>query len=138
MMTMKKVLFVLSFFFALGMVSANAQSCGSAKTAAAGKSCCSSKAATAAKADATIQSQVDANGVVTYMRQETDQTGTVRLVSVQFDEAANAFVNVAPKGEAATEGMVKKSCGTSVTGAKSCCASGKAEAKSCCTTKKEQ
>lgn len=137
---MKKVVFLLSFFFALGIATANAQSCGSAKAASAttGKSCCASKAAAAAKSDPTIESTVDATGAVNYMRKETDQTGNVRLVSVQYDEASNAFVNVAPKGDAATEGMVKKSCGTSsATGAKACCSSGKAEGKACC-AKKEQ
>jgi hypothetical protein len=145
MIPMQKVLFLLSFLFVVGAATANAQSCGGAKTASAGgKSCCASKAASAAKSDATIESRVAEDGTVSYMRKEADQTGNVRLVSVQYDEASNAFVNVAPKGSTstttATDGMVKKSCGTSATtatGGKACCSSGKAEGKSCC-AKKEQ
>jgi len=138
---MQKVLFLLSFLFVVGAATANAQSCGGAKmSTASGKSCCASKAASAAKSDATIESRVAEDGTVSYMRKEADQTGNVRLVSVQYDEASNAFVNVAPKGSTstATEGMVKKSCGTSTaTGAKACCSSDKAEGKACC-AKKEQ
>lgn len=136
---MKKLVFLLSFFFAVGMATANAQSCGSAKASTTGKSCCASKAASAAKNDPTIESQVDAEGKVNYVRKEADQSGNVRLVSVQYDEASNTFVNTAPQNAAATEGMVKKSCGTSTaTGAKACCASGKAEGKACCAKKPEQ
>jgi hypothetical protein len=146
MIPMQKVIFLLSFLFVVGAATANAQSCGGAKMSSAnGKSCCASKAASAAKTDATIESRVAEDGTVSYMRKEADQTGNVRLVSVQYDEASNAFVNVAPKGSAstttATDGMVKKSCGTSTatstTGTKACCTAGKAEGKTCC-AKKEQ
>ncbi|MFN4255100.1 MAG: hypothetical protein ACK4Q5_08865 [Saprospiraceae bacterium] len=136
---MKKVLFLLTFFAAVGLATASAQSCGGASAASAGKSCCANKAAKAAAADATIEKRTADDGSVAYVRKESDAQGNVKFVSVQFDEASNAFVNVAPKGMAASdkEGMTKKSascsgekkagCGSASAG-KSCCASKAAKA----------
>lgn len=134
---MKKVLLLLTFFAAVGLATASAQSCGGA--AAAGKSCCANKAAKAAASDATIEKRTADDGSVAYVRKESDAQGNVKFVSVQFDEASNAFVNVAPKGMAASdkEGMVKKSascsgekkagCGSASAG-KACCAGKAAKA----------
>jgi len=57
---------------------------------------------------------------------------------VQYDEASNAFVNVAPKAVTAegNAGMVKKSC--SAGASKACCAGGAKEAKACSGAKVEQ
>lgn len=136
---MKKAVLLFSFFFALGLAAANAQSCHGA--AAASKSCCASKASKAATTDASIEKRVAEDGTVSYVRKESDTDGNVKFVSVQFDEATNTFVNVAPKSAVATSGMVKKSC--SAEEAKACaggasadkaCA-GKASGKSCCASK---
>ncbi len=128
---MKKAIFFFAFFLAVGMVSADAQSCSSAATA--GKSCCANKAAKAASADASIEKRLADDGSISYVRKEADAQGSVKFVSVQYDEAAGAFVNVAPKTAAAsaTEGMVKKSC--SAGEKKACCVGGAAAAgKACC------
>lgn len=128
---MKKVLFLLSFVFALGLASANAQSCHSAATASTGKSCCASKAAKAASVDPSIEKRTSDDGAVSYVRKETDTQGNVRFVSVQYDETANSFVNVAPKaltaGDKAT--MTKKSASCAKEGAagKACCKDGGAK-----------
>ncbi|MBC7776172.1 MAG: hypothetical protein H7246_12120 [Phycisphaerae bacterium] len=126
---MKKAIFFFAFFLAFG-IAANAQSCHSA--ASAGKSCCASKAAKAATSDATIEKRQAEDGSIAYVRKEADAQGNVKFVSVQFDEASNAFVNVAPKTASAnaTEGMVKKSCTAGEK--KACCAGGAASGKSCC------
>lgn len=136
---MKKLLFLATFFFAVGIATSNAQSCSG--TASAGKSCCASKMAKAAAADPTIEKRVADNGTVSYVRKETDATGMVAFVSVQYDEAQNAFVNVAPKSAAQT------TAGTDITPAaapkacaggekKACCASG--QKKACAGEKTEQ
>lgn len=128
---MKKVLFLLSFFFALGIATANAQSCHG--SAAAGKSCCSDKASKAAATDKTIEKRMSDDGSVAYVRKEADTQGNVRFVSVKFDEASNTFVNVAPQATAnaaGTEGMNKKACAAQGSG-KACCAPGSKEAQNC-------
>lgn len=127
---MKKAIFLFAILFGLGLTAANAQTChGSA--AAAGKSCCASKASKAAAADATIEKRMADDGSVSYVRKQTDTQGNVQFVSVQFDEATNAFVNAAPKGAACTDGMVKKSACSSAE--KKSCGSG--SGKSCCAGK---
>lgn len=137
---MKKVYLLLAFFFALGVAAANAQSChGSASaTATSGKSCCaSSKVTKAAAADPTIEQRKAEDGTVSYVRKETDAQGNVRFVSVQYDEATNAFVNVAPKGLAEGEKaeMTKKKaacCASGDSAKKSCAGEGAAAKKACC------
>ena len=127
---MKKAIFFFAFFLAIGIVSADAQ-CSSAATA--GKSCCANKAAKAASADASIEKRLADDGSISYVRKVADAQGSVQFVSVQYDEAAGAFVNVAPKTApaGATEGMVKKSC--SAGEKKACCAGGASAAgKACC------
>ncbi len=136
---MKKGIFLLSFFFVLGIAAANAQSCHGA-SASATKSCCASKAAKAATSDASIEKRMTEDGAVSYVRKESDAQGNVKFVSVQYDEATSTFVNVAPKGAVAEGGMVKKSC--SAEEMKACagksdmkaCA-GKGEGKACCASK---
>jgi len=131
---MKKAIFFFAFFLTVGLVSADAQ-CSSAS---AGKSCCAGKAAKAAASDASIEKRQAEDGSIAYVRKEADAQGSVKFVSVQYDEASNAFVNVAPKTAAAgtTEGMTKKSC--SPAEMKACSASekkscaGAAGGKSCC------
>jgi hypothetical protein len=128
---MKKVFFFLVFFAALCVTSANAQcSAGTASTAV--KPCCMAKAAKAATSDASIEMRKADDGTVSYVRKEADAAGTVKFVSVQFDEASSSFVNVAPKSMTATEksGMTKKSCSAGASSEKKgCCAGG--EKKSC-------
>ena len=131
---MKKAIFFFAFTFVLGAFAANAQCSGAAK---AGKSCCASKIAKAAASDPSIEKRQSDDGTVAFVRKEADAQGNVKFVSVQFDEASNAFVNAAPKMLVADkEGMTKKSaaCGTSEK--KACCA-GKS-AKSCHEKKAEQ
>lgn len=134
---MKKGLFLLSFFFVLGIAAANAQSCH-----AAGKSCCASKAAKAASADTNIEKRMADDGTLSYVRKEADAQGNVKFVSVQFDEASNTFVNVAPKSISNDDkaGLTKKACAGSGEG-KACsageakaCGAGK-EGKACCAAK---
>jgi hypothetical protein len=123
---MKKAIFFFAFFLAVGIVSADAQ------CASAGKSCCAGKAAKAAASDASIEKRQAEDGSIAYVRKEADAQGSVKFVSVQYDEASNAFVNVAPKSAAAgvaTEGMVKKSCTASE---KKACAGGAGAGKACC------
>ncbi|HOY06670.1 MAG TPA: hypothetical protein PLO67_14780 [Saprospiraceae bacterium] len=122
---MKKAIFFFAFIFALGMASANAQSC------CAGKTACASKMSKAASSDASIEKRMADDGTVSYVRKEADAQGNVRFVSVQYDETANAFVNVAPKTATASDkaDMTKKSCSAATTG-KACCA-GKTAGKSC-------
>jgi hypothetical protein len=124
---MKKAIFFFAFFLTVGIVSANAQC-----TASAGKSCCASKAAKAATSDASIEKRQAEDGSIAYVRKEADAQGSVKFVSVQYDEASNAFVNAAPKTAAcSTEGMTKKSCTAGEK--KACCAGGAAAGgKSCC------
>ena len=133
---MKKAILFFSFFFALGIATANAQSC----QASASKSCCANKAAKAASSDASIEKRQSDDGVVTYVRKETDTQGNVKFVSVQFDEGSNAFVNVAPKSAVASADdkatMTKKSCSASEK--KACCTSGASAGKACCASKAEQ
>ncbi len=133
---MKKVLLFLAFTFALGMT-AQAQCSGSAAAGAPVRACCANKAAKAATGDASIEKRMGDDGTVSYVRKETDGQGTVKFVSVRFDETANAFVNVAPPSAipaAEKEGFVKKSC-SSTAAAKSCCAGASAAGKSCCAKK---
>jgi hypothetical protein len=126
---MKKVLFFFVCMFALGLTQASAQSCG-AKTAGV-KSCCAGKAAKAAASDASIEKRANEDGSVAYVRKEADAQGNVRFVSVSFDEATSAFVNVAPAASAE-----KKSCASgAAAGGKACCASKAAEGKACCASK---
>lgn len=132
---MKKAIFFFSFFFALGIATANAQSCH----ASAEKACCANKAAKAAASDASIEKRQNDDGAVSYVRKETDTQGNVKFVSVQFDESTNTFVNVAPKTATATATistddkatMTKKAC--SASGTKACCAAG--AGKACCANK---
>jgi hypothetical protein len=130
---MKKVVFLFSFFFVLGITAANAQACAG-KSASASKSCCM-KADKAAAADASIEKRMGDDGAVSYVRKESDTQGNVKFVSVQYDATADAFVNVAPKSVSAetTTGMTKKSCGASAS--KACCAKGASAGKSCCASK---
>ena len=121
---MKKVLFVFGFLFSLSIAAVNAQSCHGATAAGEGKACCASKVAKAASTDPSIEKRVSDTGEVAYVRKETDQQGSVKFVSVKFDEGTNTFVNVAPKtltADAKT-GMVKKE-------GKACAAG---EGKACC------
>ncbi|MBK7939817.1 MAG: hypothetical protein IPJ82_23270 [Lewinellaceae bacterium] len=131
---MKKAIFFFSFFFALGIATANAQSC----QASASKSCCANKAAKAAASDASIEKRQSDDGAVSYVRKETDDQGNVKFVSVQFDEGSNAFVNVAPKSATASTddkaAMTKKSCSAGSAG-KACCTSGASAGKACCASK---
>lgn len=127
---MKKVAFLLSFFFVLGMAAVNAQSCCAG---GAGKSC-AAKVSKAASADPTIEKRQSDDGSVAYVRKEADAQGNVKFVSVQFDEASNAFVNVAPKMISADDKAVTtkkaaacsasemKSCSGEKSGGKACCA----------------
>ena len=133
---MKKAIFFFAFFLTVGIVSADAQ-CSSAS---ATKSCCAGKAAKAASSDASIEKRQAEDGSIAYVRKEADAQGSVKFVSVQYDEASNAFVNVAPKAVAAgsTEGMVKKSCtaaemkSCSPAEKKACAGGASAGGKSCC------
>ena len=134
---MKKVIFAFSFFFALGIAAASAQSCHSAAAATGGKACCSSKMASAMAADPTIEKRMADNGTVAYVRKEADTQGNVRFVSVQFDEASSKFVNVnvAPKtmtAEAKAE-CTKKSASCTASEKKAC--AGMAGGKACCASK---
>lgn len=140
---MKKAIFLLSFFFALGIATANAQSCSSAS---ATKSCCANKAAKAATADASIEKRQAEDGTVTYVRKETDTQGNVKFVSVQFDEKTNTFVNVAPPSATAAATIssedkstaVKKSAACTTSEKKACCTAGASAGKACCAKKAEQ
>jgi hypothetical protein len=117
---MKKLFFLVLFFAALSITSASAQSCCAGK-----KGACAMKAANAATSDASIEMRKADDGTVSYVRKESDAAGTVKFVSVQFDETSNAFVNVAPKSMSDTEksGMTKKSCSAGAE-KKACCAGG--------------
>ena len=139
---MKNAILMLAFFLAAGIATANAQACHAA-AATAGKSCCASKAASAAAKDPTIEKRQAENGAMSYVRKEADQQGNVRFVSVQYDEAQNAFVNVAPPAAAATvteaekAGMVKKEASCTTAGAKkACCAGGAKTGKACAASAK--
>lgn len=127
---MKKVFFVFGFLFAFGIAAVNAQ-CSGAAASSEGKSCCAGKVAKAAAADPSIEKRVSDNGEVSYVRKETDQQGSVKFVSVKFDEGAGTFVNVAPKtlSADAKTGMVKKEGKACAAGeGKACCKSGTAAA----------
>ena len=138
---MKNAILMLAFFLAAGITTANAQACQA--SAGAAKSCCASKAANAAAKDPTIEKRQAESGAMSYVRKEADQQGNVRFVSVQFDEAQNAFVNMAPP-KTATEadkvGAVKKeaSCATAAGEKKACCAGGAKTGKACAAAKVEQ
>jgi len=135
---MKKAIFLFSFFFVLGMAAANAQSCQA--SASASKSCCANKATKAASADATIEKRQAEDGTVSYVRKETDAQGNVKFVSVQYDESAGTFVNVAPKSATIAEGdkatMTKKATSCSASEKKACAAS--SSGKACCASKAEK
>jgi len=134
---MKKVLLAFAFF-ALGIAAATAQCHASAGTA--GKSCCASKMAAAMTADPTIEKRMADNGMVSYVRKESDTQGNVRFVSVQFDETTSTFVNVnvAPKSMTAEDktGCTKKSASCAAGEKKACCAAG--SGKSCAGEKKAE
>lgn len=132
---MKKVIFAFSFFFALGIAAASAQSCHSAASASTGKSCCASKMASAMASDPAIEKRMADNGTVSYVRKEADAQGNVRFVSVQFDEATNAFVNVAPKTMTAGDKAecTKKTASCTASEKKAC--AGMASGKACCASK---
>ena len=134
---MKKAIFFFAFFLTVGLVSADAQ-CSSASAV---KSCCAGKAAKAASSDASIEKRQAEDGSVAYVRKEADAQGSVKFVSVKYDEASNAFVNVSPKTATAgaSEGMTKKSCSPaemkacSASEKKACAGGATAGGKSCCT-----
>lgn len=130
---MKKGVFLFSFFFVLGIAATNAQSCHE-KAASTSKACCM-KADKAAAADASIEKRMGDDGTVAFVRKESDAQGNVKFVSVQYDAATDAFVNVAPKtvSAEATSGMTKKSCASSAS--KACCAKGAGAGKACCASK---
>ena len=128
---MKKAILFFVFLFVAALATSNAQC---AASAGAQKSCCASKISKAAAADPSIEKRMADNGAVSYVRKETDAQGAVKFVSVQFDEATSAFVNVAPKTATADvkeEGMVKKSCSAGA-GSGKACAGGASSGKSCC------
>ncbi|MCA0234976.1 MAG: hypothetical protein LCH81_01185 [Bacteroidetes bacterium] len=124
---MKKAIFFFAFIFALGLANANAQAC------CASKSACASKVAKAAASDASIEKRMADDGTVSYVRKEADAQGNVRFVSVQYDEASNAFVNVAPKTATASDKatMTKKACCASGEGSGKACCAGKSANKAC-------
>jgi hypothetical protein len=130
---MKKAIFLFAFTFVLGAFAANAQSCSSAS---AGKSCCAGKVAKAAAADPSIEKRQAEDGSIAYVRKEADAQGNVKFVSVQFDEAKNTFVNVAPKTMVASEQttMTKKTASCSAAETKAC-AGGATQGKACCASK---
>jgi len=132
---MKKVIFFLSFFLAMGIATANAQSCAGASGT---KACCANKASKAATSDASIEKRQAEDGTVSYVRKETDAQGNVQFVSVQFDEKTNTFVNAAPKSAAMAAddkaGMTKKAAACSASEQKAC-AGGASSGKACCASK---
>ena len=132
---MKKAILFFSFLFAVGIATANAQSC---QSAAATKSCCANKAAKAAAADATIEKRQAEDGTVSYVRKETDAQGNVKFVSVQYDEGASTFVNTAPKSTTVSADdkatMTKKSASCSMSEKKACAGSANS-GKACCASK---
>jgi hypothetical protein len=131
---MKKVLFVFGFLFSLSIAAVNAQSCQGSAAAGEGKACCAGKVAKAAASDPSIEKRVADTGEVSYVRKETDAQGSVKFVSVKFDEGTNTFVNVAPKtlSADAKAGMVKKEGKACAAGeGKACCKGGSAEGKAC-------
>ncbi len=120
---MKKAIFFFAFTFVLGTFAANAQ-CSGASAGTGSKSCCASKIAKAAAADPSIEKRQSDDGAVAYVRKEADAQGNVMFVSVQFDETANSFVNVAPASLTTDKtDMTKKT-------AKACAGAG--EGKACC------
>ena len=132
---MKKAIFLLSFFFALGIATANAQSCSSAS---ASKACCANKAAKAASSDASIEKRQAEDGTVSYVRKETDAQGNVQFVSVQYDEGSNTFVNMAPKSAtiaAEDKTAATKKAAACSTSEKKACAAGASTGKACCASK---
>ena len=131
---MKKAIFFFAFTFVLGTFAANAQSCSGA--AVGTKSCCAGKIAKAAAADPSIEKRQSDDGTVAYVRKEADTQGNVQFVSVQFDEASNAFVNVAPPATLVTDRttMTKKSA-SCTTSEKKACAGGAGTGKACCAKK---
>jgi hypothetical protein len=126
---MKKVIIALGLFFALGTAAQAQCTGGSASADNAPKACCAGKAAKAASTDTTIEKRVSDDGIVSYVRKESDTQGNVKFVSVRYDEGSNTFVNVAPKTLSADSktGMVKKS-----TTATKACANEGGEKKACC------
>lgn len=135
---MKKAIFFFAFTFVLGTFAANAQ-CSGASAGTATKSCCASKIAKAAAADPSIEKRQSDDGAVAYVRKEADAQGNVMFVSVQFDETANSFVNVAPASASTDKtDMTKKTakaCAGGAADGKACCKSKTAEAsegKACC------
>ncbi len=124
---MKKAIFFFAFTFVLGTFAANAQ-CSSASAGTAPKSCCAIKIAKAAAADPSIEKRQSDDGAVAYVRKEADAQGNVMFVSVQFDEAANSFVNVAPMSLTTDKSAMTKKTAKA-------CAGGATESKACCKSK---
>lgn len=128
---MKKAIFFFAFTFVLGTFAANAQSC-CAK--AGGNKVCAEKISKAAAADPSIEKRVSDDGMVSYVRKEADAQGNVMFASVQYDEATNAFVNVAPKIQVTDKAdMTKKTTSCSASEKKACAGGG--QGKACCANK---
>lgn len=137
---MKKAILFFVFSFVLGAFAANAQSCHGSASTGATKACCADKVAKAAAADPSIEKRTSQDGTVAYVRKEADAQGNVQFVSVQYDEAANKFVNVAPKMTVTDKStMTKKTaCCSSANGssAKACAGAGASTGtKACCANK---
>ncbi len=130
-----------AFLGAFSLGSAAAQTCSGGSMGAkqgcskAGASCCANKMANAAKADPTIEARLDPNGSTYYVRKESGENGTVRLVDVKFDEPTGKFVNVAPgqmtanATAAPAPGMVKKEASCTQEKKACCMGAGKSCAK---------
>ena len=128
---MKKAIFFFAFTFVLGTFAANAQSC-CAK--AGNKTTCAEKISKAAASDPSIEKRMSDDGSVAYVRKEADAQGNVIFASVQFDETANAFVNVAPKIQVTDKAdMTKKTTSCSASEKKACAGAG--QGKACCANK---
>lgn len=134
---MKKVIFLLTFLFALGLTATNAQSCCANGNV---KSCCVAKAQKAAAADPNIEQRKADDGSVCFVRKETDATGNVKFVNLSFDEATGSFVNMAPKGmtDADKSACTKKPASCSAGEKKACCKEGAAKGKACCAAKAKE
>jgi hypothetical protein len=130
---MKKAIFLFAFTFVLGAFAANAQSCCS--KAGANKAACGEKISKAAAADPSIEKRQSDDGSVAYVRKEADAQGNVKFASVQFDEASNAFVNVAPKVLVADKTEMTKKTTQCTTSEKKACAGGAGQGKACCANK---
>jgi hypothetical protein len=130
---MKKAIFFFAFTFVLGAFAANAQSCCS--KAGAKASSCTEKISKAAAADPSIEKRQSDDGSVAYVRKEADAQGNVKFVSVQFDETANTFVNVAPKMLVSDKTDLTKKSATCTPAEKKACAGASGQGKACCASK---